>query len=287
VIGGWFVLNSGCWGIGFGVSGAVESVRIESGVFDCNAVEGACLSWDWVRLGEGLTTVITGQRSFVSGDSWNISEKAHLYFEYVTSSVREGNLTKPPFVHVRAIGRPYPDVYGLRIQSADTERNFEVIFNGTGSQGCGFSVGEIGDYSMWFTSAGTGVFGRLEHNGSSLFDACSRGDNFFPDADYVLLPNCTLTKAPRTLLPPGTMSPPGTPLSTTAPGAPAASGGANFTWVWIAVPLIVIGLVGVVLAIICRCRLRESHKAVKQSLQGSAVEEEEVRVITGKPLVWS
>jgi hypothetical protein len=140
--------------------------------------------------------VIAGKSTVVSSTGWEISGSANLYFEYVPISSKEANLAGLPVIHLGDISLPYRSVSALIIHRLDNGNNDnnkgtferEVIFNGTRSRGCAFSVGAVGNYSVSFEMVLSGVVGRLRQNGSLSFGAGLRGDNFFPIADFALLP---------------------------------------------------------------------------------------------------
>jgi hypothetical protein len=193
VTDGLLTLNSSRSGIGFGSSTSVVDVlRILNGVFDCTGVTAsACFAATAVQFGAGSTSVITRQENVVSSAGWAISGSANLYFEYISTSSREVNLVQRPMIHVKLVTLPFPTTYAMAVHKIDANGNDaeferEVTLDWTRAQGFAFSVREIGNYSISFTIASSGVVGRLHHDWDFVFGAEVQGDNFFLTADYAM-----------------------------------------------------------------------------------------------------
>jgi hypothetical protein len=139
----------------------------------------------------GSVVVITPSKVGPSWE-WQIRGEPELYFEYLNDSDAE-NVTGFPLLHLSSISNlPYPAALTTAAIGGGYERT--VLFDGSRSEGCAFSV-PVGNYTISVKSDfGGGFVGGLVHGDGREFSAQVRGDNFY---DSVSLSLATATATAR------------------------------------------------------------------------------------------
>jgi hypothetical protein len=85
-------------------------------------------------------------------------------------------------LHLKSISFFYSTIYTLTIrQEGESGIGFEreLIFNASHSQGCAFTVGGIGNYSIFFNSSSPPSQGRLGHDGLLFFSVFGPYDHVY------------------------------------------------------------------------------------------------------------
>jgi hypothetical protein len=159
---------------------AIGPVTIWNGVFDCTAlmIGVDCFSAP-LTFANGSTTVIAKSGKVLAPASGaRALGSSELHFEYLASSVEE-NLTGVPLIHLGSIPVPVRTRYLLNITGIDEDtQNFsrEVVFDAGRVQGCAFSVGPLGDYTISAESATLGLHVPLSLDGNLSFAVTELSD---------------------------------------------------------------------------------------------------------------
>jgi hypothetical protein len=300
VVNGSFRLRAVSPYAGIGTTGfspSTDTVTIVNGFFDCSALNSTfCINSNALIFRDGSTTAITTYRTVCPSSESRILGFAHLYFEYLSLSSPE-HLTGLPILHLESISFAYRTVYTLSIMLAvkDDERfERELIFNATRSRGCAFTVGSLGNYSIFFKSASPPSSGRLEHDGIQSFFAAGPYDTLYsaapvnfpsesvhatatgshtPPSTQALTPTSakTPTSQPASLPPRRTMTRPSsqTMTSTISDAMPPRSEGDGISPAVIVVPIIVAILALAATVAVCWHRRRRLTEEEYQSMNES------------------
>jgi hypothetical protein len=87
----------------------------------------------------------------------------------------------------------------------------ELIFDGTRSRGCAFSVGSVGNYSIFFSSAAPPLRGQLEHDRLFSFVAADPYDTLYSAVPLYFATESVPASATALATPTSTATRPGTP----------------------------------------------------------------------------
>jgi hypothetical protein len=188
-------------GIGSGPSfSSVDTVTILNGFFDCSSLGSTfCFNGTSLSFQDGSTSAITNLQTVGPSSPSQISGSPSLYFEYLSNSSREG-LTGFPILHLGSISFASLTMYNLTVRQEDGDGprfEREVMFNGSRSRGCAFTVGSVGSYRIFFSSVWRPLRGRLAHDGILLLSASGAYDSYY-SADPIYLP----TESPAASLTP-------------------------------------------------------------------------------------
>jgi hypothetical protein len=213
-----------------------------NGFFDCSALNDTfCFNSSSLTFQDGDVRAITNYRTVGASSSSAISGFPSLYFEYVSNSSVEG-LVGLPIVHLESISLYIAAIYGLSIRrDGGNDGGFEreLVFDRTRSRGCAFTVGSVGNYSIFFSSASPPLRGRLWHDGLFSFFA---GDPYHDL--YSAVPFYFSTESASSLATPtSSATPPSTPSGTRAPVGPPGSERRGIPTAVIVVPIVVVVLV--------------------------------------------
>jgi hypothetical protein len=145
-----------------------------------------------------------------------------LYFEYMSNSSLEG-LTGAPILHLASTSLAISTLYRLSIWREDEsggrlER--DLIFDGSRSQGCAFTVGSVGNYSIFFNSISPRLSGQLLHDGLFSFFAAGGWDNLYSAVPFYSPEG----SAPRSTIPRTVTSSETPPLTSNQTMTPTSSG---------------------------------------------------------------
>jgi hypothetical protein len=186
-----------------------------------------------------------------------------------------------PILHLDSIPFPYATIYRLTIhrsEESDSPTERELIFDSGRSRGCAFTVGSIGNYSIFFSSISPESSGQLRHDGVATFFAAGGFDNFYSNVQVLVQPTASqaMTRTPsdsiarskseagrptaseaiaatpsETIVAPPSGSPRFTPSESGLPDNSTGSGrGVNVAA--IVVPIVVVVLVTVIAVLACR-----------------------------------
>jgi hypothetical protein len=152
---------------------AIGPVTIWNGVFDCTSlmIDVDCFSAP-LTFANGSTTVIAKSGKVLAPAAGaQALGSSELHFEYLADSVEE-NVTGVPLIHLGSIPVPVRTLYILNITGIDDDtQDFsrEVVFDATLVQGCAFSVGPLGNYTISAESADLDLHLPLALDGNLSF----------------------------------------------------------------------------------------------------------------------
>jgi hypothetical protein len=159
-----------------------DNLTIVNGFFDCSTIDSSfCFNSSALTFQNGSATAITNYSTVGPSFQSLISGSSSLYFEYLSDSSQEW-LSGLPMLHLKSISFFYSTIYALTIrQEGESDIRFEreLIFNASRSRGCAFTVGGIGNYSIFYNSTSPPSQGRLGHDGLLFFSVSGPYDNVY------------------------------------------------------------------------------------------------------------
>jgi hypothetical protein len=153
-----------------------------NGFFDCSALKNTfCFNSSALTFQDGDITAIANYRAVGPSSKPEIYGFPSLYFEYISQSSQEWFIGLP-ILDLESTSLAIATVYRLSIRREggnDGGSERQLIFDSTRSRGCAFTVGSVGNYSIFFSSAVPSLSGRLGHDDVFSFFAADPYDNLY------------------------------------------------------------------------------------------------------------